>query len=130
MFMPAILLPFVLATLPVHVPIHAFLEAQEHQTMPSVLERKVFELRDGDMARPASERFDRTIYGYYPYWADHDDNLPGEHLDPSCVFLCESKSRRFTGKRPQLGHARGGAGRSRAQPRRQSRVDRDHVRQR
>ena len=61
MFMPAAaLLPLVLATLPVPVPIHA-LEAQEHQTMPSVLERKVFELRDGDMARPASERFDRTI---------------------------------------------------------------------
>ena len=86
MFMPAAaLLPLVLATLPVPVPIHA-LEAQEHQTMPSVLERKVFELRDGDLAQPASERFDRTIYGYYPYWADHDDNLPWEHLTHLAYF--------------------------------------------
>tara|TARA_Y100000589_G_scaffold274280_1_gene267980 strand:+ start:230 stop:1657 length:1428 start_codon:yes stop_codon:yes gene_type:complete len=81
----SILLPFLLLASPAQTPVHA-LDAQRHQAIPSVLERKVFELRDGELAIPASERFGRTIYGYYPYWADHDDNLPWEHLTHLAYF--------------------------------------------
>ena len=80
-----LLLPLVLAATPVALPVHA-IEAQEHAGSVSVLERKTFFLRDGDMAQSASERFERTVYGYYPYWADHDESIPWEHLTHLAFF--------------------------------------------
>jgi spore germination protein YaaH len=79
------LLPLVLATQPQALPVHA-MQAREHASSVSVLERKTFFLRDGDIAQPATERFARTIYGYYPYWADHDENIPWEHLTHLAFF--------------------------------------------
>ncbi len=81
----SILLPALLLTVSTQTHVHA-LDAQRHQAIPSVLDRKVFEPRDGELATPASDRFERTIYGYYPYWADHDDNLPWEHLTHLAYF--------------------------------------------
>ncbi|HIA00307.1 MAG TPA: hypothetical protein EYN66_00050 [Myxococcales bacterium] len=79
----AILYPLLLATHP--VPVHA-IDADMHRHIEPVLERKTFYPRDGEMAVAASERFDRIIYGYYPYWADHDEDIPWEHLTHLAYF--------------------------------------------
>jgi len=81
----ALLFPLLFAAQPAPLSIHA-IEAAHHPQIESVLDRKIFYLRDGELTVPASERFNRTIYGYYPYWADHDDNLPWEHLTHLAYF--------------------------------------------
>ena len=80
-----LLFPLVCAAQPIAMPVHA-IEANKHQAQVSVLERKTFYPRDGEIAQNASERFDRIIYGYYPYWADHDESIPWEHLTHLAFF--------------------------------------------
>ena len=80
-----LLFPLICAAQPIALPVHA-IEANKHQAQVSVLERKTFYPRDGEIAQNASERFDRIIYGYYPYWADHDESIPWEHLTHLAFF--------------------------------------------
>ena len=81
----SLLFPVILASQPFALPVHA-IDAQKHSTQSSVLDRKAFYLRDGEMPQSAAQRFDRIIYGYYPYWADHDESIPWEHLTHLAFF--------------------------------------------
>ena len=121
-----LLLPLVLATQSQILPVHA-MQAREHVSTVSVLERKTFFLRDGDRAQPATERFARTIYGYYPYWADHDETIPWEHLTHLAFFSVALNPDGSLGDDPQLGLTRSGSGRGWAKPRGQSGTHRNHV---
>lgn len=66
-------------------PVHAT-HALQYEGVVPVLDRKTFTPLSGHFASPASTRFDRVVYGYYPYWASHDDTIPWEHLTHLAYF--------------------------------------------
>ena len=78
---------------PASTPSPHFEFLEENRQSPSFLESYSYSpFKDEHQPIAAEERFDGIVFGYLPYWADLDAEIPWEHLTHLAYFSVEMNS--------------------------------------